>query len=179
MNLKALASALSIVAASTLLGFTGTAQAATHADALRIPSHINTGTARKVSAATSAASACSWYDIAETSKSNMYLNMDVSLWGMYDYNGNYCGRASDHICATPTNGSYASAGLLITNWWYADGNYQNTVNNTFYPASGQTVCSYSGGFSAGSIGAADGKFIKENTPGYSQLVGQFGVSSPF
>ncbi|MGW2939855.1 hypothetical protein ACWDA7_51325 [Streptomyces sp. NPDC001156] len=53
---------------------------------------------------------------------------------------------------------------MITNWRYADGNYQNTVNNTFYPASGQTVCSYSGGFGASS---------------YSQLVGQLGVSSPF
>lgn len=146
-----------------------------------IPAHLNTTHEKPVTSPDLAipAAGCAWYTVAETIESNQNLSMDVAVLGQFNSSGVYCGLASDHVCATPDNNSYVAQGLLIYNWWYANGTYLKTVSNYFDPASGQTECSYSGSFSASRNATATGEFIAEDVPGYQQIVGEYGVEGVF
>ena len=149
---------------------------ADHATAghVAMPASIDLAHARRVDVpGLATATGCAWYVVAGDYKTSLNLSMSIEVLGMYG-SGGYCGRASDHVCATPSDNSYR-AGLLIWNWWYADGTYQRTIQNYFQPSAGQTVCSYSGGFNAASGADADGEFVQENAPGYQKIAGQYGV----
>ncbi|MET8957529.1 hypothetical protein ACWEO4_42610 [Streptomyces sp. NPDC004393] len=114
-----------------------------------------------------ASGTCYWRVISEggwyggTAASPYDLWEDLQVLAMYDGSGNYCGRVSDHVCATPQNADYYG-GLTIQNWWYADGVYQNSRVDRFYPSSGQTVCSYSGSYLASHSTVIDGEFATWN-----------------
>ena len=139
-----------------------------------MPASIDLAHAKRVNAPSLAtASGCAWYVVAGDYRNGLNLNMSIEVLGLYG-SGGYCGLASDHVCATPTDNSYLG-GLLIWNWWYADGTYKQTVQNYFTPSAGKTVCSYSGSFGAASSAEADGEFVQENAPGFQRVAGEYGV----
>lgn len=112
---------------------------------------------------------CSWYTESEAGRYAAHLSMVITVLGEWSASG-YCGLASDHVCATPDTNAY-TGGLNVYNWWYADGNYRNTVFHWFGPYAGQTVCSYSGSFPASGYAEADGSWANEN----QSLIAEFGV----
>lgn len=99
------------------------------------------------------AAGCAWYTIVgeDTWGGHTYAQEDiqllVSVLGQYNSSGGYCGLASDHDCAEPTDNTY-TGGLLIFNTWIADGGAPHTRQDRFSVKAGNTVCSYSGSFKA-------------------------------
>lgn len=145
-----------------------------------LPSRIDTARAKPMTGPgiPAALAGCAWYITGENVQYNLDLYMDIQVLGEYCGSSGYIGRASDHVCATPDNNSYLG-GLHIINWWFADDNYQATVNNYFTPAAGQTVCSYSGGFNASHSATADGEFVQGSAPSFLRVVGTYGVFATF
>jgi hypothetical protein len=171
--------ALTFALVASALTVQPAAAAAHPAPAPGIPAHIDLTTAKRAVGPNLASplTSCTWYTITESIRSNKGLTMDVSLLGMYDTNGHYCGRASDHVCGTPSNTSY-QGGLIIANWWYANGVAHYATYAIFYPYPGQTVCSYSGGFNA-SNAVANGQFNQGVDISNTNEVGIVSVETSF
>ena len=137
----------SAAAASVVPAYHDRAQpAAVHAPAhtFTIPAHLS-ARARAADRVTTgpdgsklpaAAASCAWYTIAAQDSGGGHvwdqndLQLLVSVLGQCNSSGGYCGLASDHVCAEPTDSTY-TGGLVIFNYWIADGGSSKTRQDRF------------------------------------------------